>query len=151
MRLPQARLDQVLARFQEVEARMSAASDGAEVVRLGKEYAELKPVADAAERLIKAQGQRAELEALVAGDDAEMAELAKEELGQLDETEPALGRDRQADAERTGRCGSRRRRPQIELQVAGRGKRAAVEQRQHLVHSRPRIGRSPGVCNRRAA
>ena len=45
MRLPQARLDQVLARFQEVEARMSAASEGAEVVRLGKEYAELRPVA----------------------------------------------------------------------------------------------------------
>ncbi len=93
MRLPKARLDQVLARFQEVEARMSAASDGAEVVRLGKEYAELKPVADAAERLIKAQGQRAELEAMATGDDAEMAELAKEELAQLDETQPALERE----------------------------------------------------------
>ena len=93
MRLPKARLDQVLARFQEVEARMSAASDGAEVVRLGKEYAELKPVAEAADRLIKLQTQRAELEAMAAGDDPDMAELAKEELGQLDETEPALERE----------------------------------------------------------
>jgi peptide chain release factor 1 len=93
VRLPKARLDQVLARFQEVEARMSAASDGAEVVRLGKEYAELKPVAQAAERLIKAQGQRGELEALAAGDDAEMADLAREELAQLDEAEPALERE----------------------------------------------------------
>ena len=93
MRLPKARLDQVLARFQEVEARMSAATDGAEVVRLGKEYAELKPVAEAADRLIKLQGQRAELEAMAGGDDAEMAELAREELTSLDETQPVLERE----------------------------------------------------------
>ncbi len=93
MRLPKARLDQVLARFQEVEARMSAASDGAEVVRLGKEYAELRPVAEAADRLIKLQTQRAELETMVTGDDAEMAELAREDLAGLDETQPALERE----------------------------------------------------------
>jgi peptide chain release factor 1 len=93
VRLPQARLDQVLARFQEVEARMSAASDGAELVRLGKEYAELKPVAEFAERLATLQTQRNELETLVAGDDAEMAELAREELAGLDETQPALERE----------------------------------------------------------
>jgi peptide chain release factor 1 len=93
VRLPKARLDQVLARFQEVEARMSAASDGAEVVRLGKEYAEIRPVAEFAERLVKLQGQRAELEAMVAGDDADMAELAREELTELDETQPALERE----------------------------------------------------------
>jgi len=93
VRLPKARLDQVLARFQEVEARMSAATDGAEVVRLGKEYAELKPVAEAADRLIKLQGQRAELEAMAGGDDAEMAELAREELTSLDETQPVLERE----------------------------------------------------------
>jgi peptide chain release factor 1 len=93
VRLPKARLDQVLARFQEVEARMSAASDGAELVRLGKEYAELRPVAEAADRLIKLQSQRAELEAMVAGDDADMAELAREELTELDETQPTLERE----------------------------------------------------------
>jgi peptide chain release factor 1 len=90
MRLPKARLEQVLARFQEVEARMSASADGTELVRLGKEHAELKPVAEAAERLEALQRQRAELEALAAGDDAEMAELARDELAELMETEPAL-------------------------------------------------------------
>jgi peptide chain release factor 1 len=90
MRLPKARLEQVLARFQEVEARMSSATDGAELVRLAKEHAELKPVAEAAERLAKLQRQRAELEALAAGDDAEMAELARDELAELAETEPKL-------------------------------------------------------------
>jgi len=93
VRLPRARLDQVLNRFHEVEARMGAASDGAEVVRLAKEHAELKPVAEAAERLTRLQSQRDELETLAGGDDAEMAGLARDELAELNETEPALERE----------------------------------------------------------
>ena len=72
---------------------MSATADGAELVRLAKEHAEVKPVAEAAERLTRLQAQRAELETLAAADDAEMAELARDELGELDETEPQLERD----------------------------------------------------------
>ncbi len=93
MRLPKARLEQVLARFQEVEARMSAATDGAELVKLGKEHAELKPVAEAAERLTTLQTQRAELEELAASEDGEMAALARDELEQLDARLPELERD----------------------------------------------------------
>ena len=93
MRLPKARLDQVLARFQEVEARMAAATDGAEVVRLAKEHAELKPVAEAATALARLQRQRDELEEMAKGDDAEMAALAKDEMAELDEAEPRLERD----------------------------------------------------------
>jgi len=93
VRLPKARLEQVLARFQEVEARMAAATDGAEVVRLAKEHAELRPVAEAAERYQKAVDQRAELEELAGGDDAEMAALAKDELAELDARLPALERE----------------------------------------------------------
>ena len=52
MRLPQARLDQVLDRFREVEARMGAASDGVEIVRLSKEHAELRPVAEAVDVVV---------------------------------------------------------------------------------------------------
>ncbi|MFN7237663.1 MAG: peptide chain release factor 1 [Brevundimonas sp.] len=81
MRLPQARLEQVLDRFREVEARMSAASDGAEIVRLSKEHAELKPVADAVAALARAQAEIGELEALA--DDPEMGTLAAEELAAL--------------------------------------------------------------------
>jgi peptide chain release factor 1 len=93
VRLPKARLEQVLARFQEVEARMAAATDGAEVVRLAKEHAELKPVAEAAERYQRAVDQRAELEELASGDDAEMAALAKDELAELDARLPELERE----------------------------------------------------------
>ncbi|HEY1562667.1 MAG TPA: peptide chain release factor 1 [Caulobacteraceae bacterium] len=88
MRLPQARLDQVLDRFHEVEARMGAAGEAAEIVRLGKEYAELRPVAEAAERLARERTEREDLEAMANGDDAEMAGLAREELAALDERLP---------------------------------------------------------------
>ncbi|HEY1752896.1 MAG TPA: peptide chain release factor 1 [Caulobacteraceae bacterium] len=93
MRLPKARLDQLLARFHEVEARMGAAADGAEVVRLAKEHAELKPVAEAAGRLQKAQTQRAELAELAASEDGEMAALARDELEQLEAGLPELERE----------------------------------------------------------
>ena len=72
---------------------MAAAADGAEVVRLAKEHAELKPVAEAAAQLAHVQSQRAELEEMARGDDAEMAALARDELAELDETEPKLERD----------------------------------------------------------
>jgi peptide chain release factor 1 len=89
--MPQARLDQVLDRFREVEARMGAASEAGEIVRLAKEHAELKPVAEAAERLAKAGAERADLEAMASGSDPEMAGLAREELetlsGRIDEIE----------------------------------------------------------------
>jgi len=94
LRLPQARLDQVLDRFREVEARMGAASEAGEIVRLAKEHAELKPVAEAAERLASARAERADLEAMASGSDPEMAELAREELtalsGRIGDTEHDL-------------------------------------------------------------
>jgi peptide chain release factor 1 len=93
LRLPKARLDQVLNRFHEVEARLGAAADGAEAVRLAKEYAELRPVAEAAGLLARLQTQREELEALAAGDDPEMAEMARDDLSALNETEPRLERE----------------------------------------------------------
>jgi peptide chain release factor 1 len=93
MRLPQAKLDSVLDRFHQVEARMGAAADGAEIVRLGKEYAELKPVAEAVQRLARAHGEAGELEQMAASDEPEMAALAREELEQLSGRLPALERE----------------------------------------------------------
>src|ERR1700749_75608 len=93
MRLPQARLDQVLDRFREIEARMGAAADGAEIVRLSKEHAELKPVADAVMNLARVRGEAPELEEMVKAGDPEMAALAREELDALNERLPGLERD----------------------------------------------------------
>ncbi|MDR3511765.1 MAG: peptide chain release factor 1 [Caulobacteraceae bacterium] len=93
MHLPQARLQQVLDRFREVEARMGASADGAEIVKLSKEHAELKPVVDAVEALERARAEAPELEAMAKADDAEMAGLAREELAALSERLPVLERD----------------------------------------------------------
>ncbi len=94
MRLPQAKLDQVLERFHEVEARMGAASDGQEIVRLAKEHAELKPVAEAAGALVKARAEQGELEEMIGAGDPEMAGLARGELdalrGRLPDLEHAM-------------------------------------------------------------
>jgi len=64
VRLPQARLDQVLDRFQEVEARMGAATDGQEIVRLSREHAEIKPVADAVSALNRSREEMTDLLAM---------------------------------------------------------------------------------------
>ena len=91
MRLPQARLDQVLDRFHQVEARMGAASDGQEIVRLSKEHAEMKPIADAVMALAKTRAEMADLEVMAA--DPEMAEMAADELQTLKDTLPDMERD----------------------------------------------------------
>ena len=91
MRLPQARLDQVLDRFHQVEARMGAASDGQEIARLSKEHAEMKPVADAVMALAKTRAEMADLEAMAS--DPEMADMAADELQVIKDTLPDMERD----------------------------------------------------------
>jgi peptide chain release factor 1 len=91
--LPQARLEQVLDRFREVEARMGAVVDGAEIVRLSREHAELRPVVEAVQALERARAEAPELEAMARAEDAEMAALAREELETLSDRLPALERD----------------------------------------------------------
>jgi peptide chain release factor 1 len=91
LRLPQARLDQVLDRFHQVEARMGAATDGQEIVRLSKEYAEMKPVADGVAALARIRAEIADLEAMA--EDPEMAAMAAEELEALNARLPDMERD----------------------------------------------------------
>jgi len=91
LRLPQARLDQVLDRFHQVEARMGAASDGQEIVRLSKEHAEMKPVADAVAALAKARTEIDELQSMTA--DPEMAAMVADELETLNARLPDMERD----------------------------------------------------------
>ena len=70
---------------------MGAASDGQEIVRLSKEHAEMKPVADAVMALAKTRAEMADLEAMAS--DPEMAEMAADELRTLKETLPDMERD----------------------------------------------------------
>lgn len=93
--LSQTRLQQVIDRFEEVEARMGAASDSAEIITLSKEHAELRPVVEKARAVIAARKGLKEAEALVASGDREMAELAEMEIEDLRERLPALEQEMQ--------------------------------------------------------
>ena len=70
---------------------MGAASDGAEIVRLSKEHAELKPVADAVQTLARARAEVEDLQAMAA--DPEMAAMAADELDALNARLPDLERE----------------------------------------------------------
>ena len=69
---------------------MSAATEGAEIVRLSKEHAELKPVADAVMAVARAREELPELEEMAKAGDPEMATLAQDELQALNDRLPAL-------------------------------------------------------------
>ena len=70
---------------------MGSAADGAEIVRLSKEHAELKPVADAVQGLARARAEMDDLKAMTA--DPEMAAMAEDELAALSERLPELERE----------------------------------------------------------
>ena len=72
---------------------MSAATEGPEIVRLSKEHAELKPVADAVMAVARAREELPELEEMAKAGDPEMASLAQDELQTLNERLPELERE----------------------------------------------------------
>lgn len=86
--IPQSRLEQVIERYEEVEARMGATTDGDEIVALSREHAELRPVVEAARELISMRNGLAEAETMMRGPDRDMAELAQEEFDDLKERIP---------------------------------------------------------------
>ena len=96
MRLPDQKLDQILDRFDQIEARLGAASDGEEIVRLSREHSELKEVTEKARELKAARASLAEAEAIIAeGGDKDMAELAQEERAEMKERIPQIERELQ--------------------------------------------------------
>lgn len=70
---------------------MGAATDGQEIVRLSKEHAEIKPVADAVMALARMRAEMADLEVMAA--DPEMADMAADELETLKARLPDMERD----------------------------------------------------------
>lgn len=80
--IPTERVDQVLKRFELIEAQMAAGPDSATYVKLASEYSELEETAQRIREWKAAQAERADLEAMLAdpSTDREMAALAEEEL-----------------------------------------------------------------------
>ena len=83
MTIPVERLDQIASRFAEMEARLASGTlEGEAFVAASRDYAELEPVARAAEAVRRMRAELAELEGL---DDADpdMKALAEEEVMRL--------------------------------------------------------------------
>ncbi len=87
------RLAEITARFEFLEARMNAGVSGEEIAKLGREYAELKPVVEQIAACRQVRRDIAEAEAMLA--DPEMAELAEEELPGLRARLPEIEGDLQ--------------------------------------------------------
>ncbi len=83
--LARNKLDTLLDRFAEIEHRMSANPDPTTYVKLSREYAGLEPLVAKVRKLLKAQDELAEAEALLADPeiDPDMKELAEAEREEL--------------------------------------------------------------------
>lgn len=93
--IPHHRLEQVIDRFEEVEARMGVASDPNEIVSLSKEHSELRPVAEKAKELAQARTNLREAQEMAESGDPELVELAWEEIPSLKARIPELENEMQ--------------------------------------------------------
>ncbi|WP_427454046.1 peptide chain release factor 1 [Litorimonas sp. WD9-15] len=91
MHIPDIKLAQVVDRFDQITARMGATTDSDEIVQLGKDYAELRPVAEGVKKLMDVRAEMEELESML--DDPEMGPMAKEEIQTLKDTLPELEKE----------------------------------------------------------
>ena len=93
--LPRERMDQLVKRFDMLEAQMAAGPVAETYVKLASEYSELQDMAAKIRELLAAEKEIADLEAMLAdrATDAEMRALAQAEMPELDERIEALQRD----------------------------------------------------------
>ncbi len=75
------KLEQIRQRFAFIEAKLSGGADAKELAKLGREYAELKPVVEQIEAYRGYLEAKKDAEAML--DDPEMRELAQEELNEI--------------------------------------------------------------------
>ncbi|MBZ9740699.1 MULTISPECIES: peptide chain release factor 1 [unclassified Mesorhizobium] len=93
--LPRDRMDQVVKRFEMLEAQMSAGPAPDAYVKMASEYAELQDMVAKVRELRSAEHEQADLEAMLAdkGTDAEMRALAEADLPGVEERIEALQKD----------------------------------------------------------
>jgi peptide chain release factor 1 len=88
-------MDQLVKRFDMLEAQMAAGPNPDAYVKLASEYSELQDIAGRIRELFKAEGELADLEAMLAdkGTDAEMRSLAEADLPGVEERIDSLRHD----------------------------------------------------------
>jgi peptide chain release factor 1 len=93
--LPRDRMDQLVKRFDMLEAQMAAGPDPEAYVKMASEYAELQDMAGKIRELRAAEGELVDLKAMLADrtTDAEMRELAEADLPAVEERIETLQKD----------------------------------------------------------
>ncbi|MCG8271427.1 peptide chain release factor 1 [Aquamicrobium sp. NLF2-7] len=93
--LPRDRMDQVVKRFEMLEAQMAAGPEPEAYVKMASEYSELQDLAGKVRVLREAEREQADLTAMLAdkSTDAEMRELAEAELPDVEDRIEALEHD----------------------------------------------------------
>ena len=93
------KIDQLIDRFQAMEARMAEAADlsGDDFARLSKEYADLTPIVEAGKTIQQMRTDMGDLAEMIADPDgdSEMKALAEEEFRELKDALPKLEREMQ--------------------------------------------------------
>ncbi len=82
--IPDEKLAAIVQRFAAVEDQMSKISDASEIVKLSKEHAELKPIAEASLALQSARAELIDAKEMCAADDKDMVEMAGGGVKELD-------------------------------------------------------------------
>ncbi len=95
IQLPRDRMDQVLKRFEMLEAQMAAGPDPDAYVKMASEYADLEEMAQKIRALRAAETEFADLDAMLSDKttDAEMRELAEADLPGVEARIEALQKD----------------------------------------------------------
>jgi len=88
--IAEARLEDIRARFEYLEAKLASGARPEDIVGLSREYASLKPVVETIEGYRSLMSSRREAEAMLA--DPEMKELAEEELARIEAVLPEAER-----------------------------------------------------------
>ncbi|NOZ32261.1 MAG: peptide chain release factor 1 [Alphaproteobacteria bacterium] len=88
--LPGEKLHALQSRFARIESELATGPDRDTLVRLSKEHAELAPVVEKINEYLHVEKELSEAEEIIAGGDAELAELAHEERTGLREQHAAL-------------------------------------------------------------
>jgi peptide chain release factor 1 len=90
--LPRDRMDQVIKRFEMLEAQMAAGPEADAYVKLASEYSELQDIVGKVRELLAAEGELADLEAMLADRslDKEMRQLAEADRPAVEERVEAL-------------------------------------------------------------
>ncbi len=90
--IKQEKIHQLLSRFDAVESELSSGPDADKLVALSKEHADLAPVVEMLNKILNARQELLDLKEMAndKDSDAEMLEMAREEIGALNEALPKL-------------------------------------------------------------